>query len=100
VSHSLIFFLLIEDSGNFSNQCTNSSHELPISSDSSAPLLRLRPPAAESWILGPRFHGSWPWFREIHCGFVVARLAVRAERFFMCFSLIGLPFLGAGLGFE
>jgi hypothetical protein len=31
---------------------------------------------------------------------MAARLAVWAERFVMRFSLVGLPFLCAGLGFE
>jgi hypothetical protein len=39
VSHSLVFFFLADDSGNFANQGTDSSPELLISSDSSAPLL-------------------------------------------------------------
>jgi hypothetical protein len=40
------------------------------------------------------------WFREIRRGFVAVRLGVRAQRFVVRFSLVALPFLGAGLGFE
>jgi hypothetical protein len=105
VLHRLVFFFLTKDSGNFANQGTDSSPKLLISSDSSAPLLRSwAPPHTEPWILGPIFHGPWSWVSRHRGGSgrstMAACLAVRAERFVVHFSLVGLPFLGVGLGFE